>query len=68
MIDTLLLIAFSIAVGAGLFGGLYVWFEVLGHRFHGATTDLPIQTTSLPDGSTGGLLGDRLRAVIAKRI
>ena len=67
MMDTVLLIALSIAVVTGLFAALYVWFEVLGHRFHGATTDLPAEATPFQDASSGGLLGDRLRAMVAER-
>ncbi len=65
--NTLLIVALSIALVSGLFAALYVWFEVLGHRFHGATTDVSATTTSLPDASSGGLLGDRLRAIVAER-
>lgn len=69
MINNVVAIVVSIAVVTGVFGALYVWFGVLQHHFHGAAADLPIRTTSLlPDGSTGGLLGDRLRAIIAKHM
>ena len=66
MMNTLLIVALSIAVVLGLFAAIYVWFEVLGHRFHGATTDVSAATTSTPDVSSGRL-GDRLRAIVAER-
>ena len=65
--NVLLAIVASIVVVSGLFAALFVWFEVLNHRFHGTAEDFPIQSNSLPDDSTPGLLGDQLRTMMAER-
>lgn len=66
--NSVLLIVVSIAVVSAIFAALYVWFEVLGHRFHGATTDRPADSAAMTDGSTEGLLGERLRTIFAERV